>query len=268
MTHYKMIDGTTYAYTIEGEGPPLVLLHGFTGTKETWRSFIDATKGRYRILTIDLPGHGHTVAKQKVTMEQFVKDLYDLTREVQFDRFHLLGYSLGGRTALTYAMHYPHTIRSLVLESASPGLKTEEERKKRIAWDKQLAEMIIEKGLKQFVAYWENIPLFASQKRLDKSMKKAVREERLSHSAIGLAQSLLGMGTGKQKPWWNELDSIQFPLLLLVGSLDEKFIRINEQMAHKIETSTMQIVADAGHTIHIEQKEAFANIVMNYMDKK
>lgn len=270
MVHYTMtINKTTYAYSISGamEGEPLVLLHGFTGTKSTWRDFLSRTKGKYRILTIDLPGHGNTVAKKKVTMNQFIVDLYELTRKIQFDTFHLLGYSLGGRTALSYALQYPTTIRTLILESASPGLKSEAERNKRIAWDKQLAEMIIEKGIKYFVTYWENIPLFSTQKRLDENIKTALRNERLSQSAIGLAQSLLGMGTGRQTSNWDQLLKIRFPLLLIVGQLDEKFVQINQAITKKVKTSTLQKVHDAGHAIHIEQREKFAKIVMDYIDK-
>src|SRR5699024_5283755 len=249
MTNYQTINGTTYAYSLEGEGKPLVLLHGFTGTKETWRQFIEFTKRTYRILTVDLPGHGQTVAKQKVTMEQFTEDLYELTRSVQFHTFHLLGYSLGGRSALSYALHYPETIRSLVLESAAPGLEAEDERQQRIEADKRLAEMIIEKGLKHFVAYWENIPLFASQKQLSEETKLAIRNERLSQSAIGLTQSLLGMGTGAQPSWWAHLVTIQFPVLLIVGLFDEKFVEINKAIATEVTTSTLHIVEGAGHAV-------------------
>src|SRR5690625_3766134 len=126
MTKYKMIGQTTYAYAIEGnqDGEPLVLLHGFTGTKRTWQQFIAQASKTYRIITIDLPGHGRTVAKNRVTMEQFIDNLYELTRSIQLDTFHLLGYSLGGRSALSYAIRYPETIQSLILESASPGLRT------------------------------------------------------------------------------------------------------------------------------------------------
>lgn len=270
MTEYKMIAGTTYAYSFEGEGEdciPLVLLHGFTGTQHTWNDLIMRISHRYRIMTIDLPGHGKTVAKHKVTMDQFVQDLYELTRSVQFDTFHLLGYSLGGRTALSYAMHYPETIRSLILESASPGLQSEEERLKRMAADKKIAEMIIEKGIKSFVAYWENIPIFDTQKRLEQNVKNNIRNERMSQSAIGLAQSLLGMGTGAQTSWWESLSSIPFPLLLIVGALDEKFIDINKSIQNKVATATLHIVENAGHAVHIEQKDAFARIVYEYIDK-
>lgn len=267
MTKFKTIDGTTYAYTIEGAGEPLVLLHGFTGTRATWDDLKRVASSTYRILTIDLPGHGQTVAKQKVTMDEFVNHFYLLTRDLGLDRFHLLGYSLGGRTALSYAMQYPETIRSLILESASPGLKTEKERQERRANDQRLAEMMIEKGLKDFVLYWENLPLFESQKKLDRSIKMAIRKERLSQSAIGLAQSLLGMGTGAQRSWWDQLSSIRFPLHLIVGSLDSKFIALNKAMAEEVSTSKLSIVEGAGHAVHLEQKSQFAKIVMDYIDK-
>lgn len=270
MTKYKTINDTTYAYSVEGprEGSPLLLLHGFTGTKNTWGPFIDELGNTYRIVTIDLPGHGQTVANKRVTMEQFIDDLYVFTRHIQLDSFHLLGYSLGGRSALSYALRYPKTIRSLILESASPGLRTEEERNARIEADKQLAEMIVTRGLQHFVTHWESIPLFNSQKRLDNVVQKAIRHERLSQSAEGLIQSLIGMGTGAQESWWDHLSTISFPTLLLVGALDKKFVDINEQITEKIKTSTLRIVNDAGHAVHIEKIAEFTQIVRNFIDKK
>lgn len=268
MTSYKTIQDVTYAYSIEGEGEPLVLLHGFTGTKETWNTVKKYISGRrFNILTIDLPGHGLTVAKRKVSMEQFAHHLKELTESLGLETFHLLGYSLGGRSALSYTMYYPETIRSLILESASPGLKTKSEREQRILQDKRLATMMTSKGIEHFVSYWENIPLFESQKRLPKEIRHEVRQERLSQLAIGLAQSLLGMGTGVQTPWWDSLPNIEFPVLLVVGSLDEKFKQINEEMVKNLAKGTLCIVNNAGHAVHLEQVEKFVKIVMEYIEK-
>lgn len=270
MTSYKIIGDRTYAYSITGdqEGEPLVLLHGFTGRKETWQSFIERVGHTYRIVTIDLPGHGQTVVENQVTMDQFIDDLHELIRQLQLDTFHLLGYSLGGRSALSYALRYPETIRSLILESASPGLRTEQERNEQTAFDKQLADKIVHEGVQGFVDYWENIPLFASQKRLNNAMKMAVRNERLSQSSEGLAQSLIGMGTGAQGSRWDDLSSITFPLLLIVGALDEKFVNINEQISHQVDTSTLRIVNEAGHAVHVEKITEFTRIVKGFIDKK
>lgn len=262
----KTIDGTTYAYRLEGKGEPLVLLHGFTGSKETW-DMIKPEFSDYRLLTIDLPGHGATVTKRKVSMEQFAHHLKQLTADIGFSRFHLLGYSLGGRSALSYAMYYPETIQSLILESASPGLKTEIERFERMEQDKNLAKMLTSKGLEYFVSYWENIPLFETQRRLPKEVRHQVRKERLSQVAVGLAQSLLGMGTGAQPSWWNSLDKLYFPVLLIVGELDKKFVQINKTMNEHMKNSKLTIVQGTGHAVHLEQVEYFVKIVREHIEQ-
>src|SRR5690606_8573198 len=109
-----------------------------------------------------LPGHGKTITPTPIPMEQCCEDIQSLLSENDITTFHLLGYSMGGRTSLSYAITYPEQIKSLILESASPGLDTEEERKNRMANDEKLAVKIEQEGLTAFVDFWENIPLFES----------------------------------------------------------------------------------------------------------
>ncbi len=267
MTKFSTINETTYAYSVEGEGEPLVLLHGFTGRKETWHPIIKKLNKSYQVITLDLPGHGQTVAKNKVTMEQFVQDFYELMKQLTQEPFHLLGYSLGGRSALTYALHYPKTVRTLTLESASPGLKTESERLKRRRQDRQLVNMMLEQGLNHFVDYWERIPLFSTQRRLHEEIKLRQRNERLSQTAYGLSQSLLGMGTGAQPSWWEHLTKITFPVLLIIGEEDKKFVRINKEMHKRIKTSELTVVEEVGHAVHLEQIDEFLSVVKDFIDK-
>lgn len=265
MTNWIEINGTSYAYSIKGEGETIVLLHGFTGRKETWNEFMTHIGENYQFVTIDLPGHGQTKTNRTVTMNEFVDDLYEFFRLLNIDSFHLLGYSLGGRSALSYAMKYQKSLKSLILESASPGLKTEKERQARIVLDETLVELLKSKGLTHFVSYWENIPLFRTQKSLPESKQEQVRNERLSQTAEGLIQSLRGMGTGAQSSWWENLHTLKIPVLLIVGSLDEKFIRINHEMNRLMKNSLLQIVEDAGHAVHLEQVEKFVKIVKEYI---
>ncbi|MDV2887985.1 2-succinyl-6-hydroxy-2,4-cyclohexadiene-1-carboxylate synthase, partial [Alkalihalophilus pseudofirmus] len=86
--------------------------------------------------------------------------------------------------------------------------------------DAGLAKLIKEKGIEPFVDYWEEIPLFASMKRLPLAQREAVRKQRLNHSPIGLANSLLGMGTGSQPSWWEHLDRLECEVLLITGNED------------------------------------------------
>ena len=141
---------------------------------------------------------------------------------------------MGGRLALSYAMEYPHRVRKLILESSSPGLKTEEERKNRQIQDHKLAQFILDKGIESFVDYWENIPLFSTQKSLPEAKQQEIRKQRLQNSPTGLANSLKGMGSGAQPSWWDRLSEFEVETLLLTGSLDQKFCSIAEQMVREM----------------------------------
>lgn len=258
---YYTIDETTYAYTESGRGDVLVLLHGFTGSSETWKVFVEKWQKDYRIITVDLPGHGQTTGNAMLSMKEVCHHLQLLFNYLTIGKCSLLGYSMGGRTALSFAMWYPKYIEKIILESSSPGLRTEEERQERIAKDCQLAERIHKNGINHFVDFWENIPLFATQKKLSNDVQKQIRKERLQQSAEGLAASLISVGTGEQPSWWNALNSLTKPVSLIVGEADEKFVHINEQMNQKLPQVKFHLIPNAGHTVHVEQPEAFARIV-------
>src|SRR5690625_7823550 len=102
---------------------------------------------------------------------------------------------MGGRSALSFAMMHESMVKTLLLESASPGLKTEKERKLRRDQDSQLAEKLLTSSIEDFVNKWEQIPLFASQKSLPKSVKQKIRRERLLQEQESLRNSLKYMKT-------------------------------------------------------------------------
>ena len=107
--------------------------------------------------------------------------------------------------------------QSLILESSSPGLKTEDERATRRETDHRLAERILQMVLPSFIDFWENIPLFKTQKELSEEQRQVIREERLSQREIGLANSLRGIGTGSQTSYWERLKAVNIPVLLING---------------------------------------------------
>ncbi|MEI3605451.1 2-succinyl-6-hydroxy-2,4-cyclohexadiene-1-carboxylate synthase [Pseudogracilibacillus sp. SE30717A] len=268
MYKFLKINDATYSYTIQGEGETLVLLHGFTGSSMTWEDCVKKWARHFKVITIDLPGHGKTATKSLRTMEAFCEDLKTLLITMNIESAHILGYSMGGRTALTFALLYPEMVRSLILESASPGLKTKEEQEKRMETDALLAEQIMVNGVLDFVYYWENIPLFKSQKQLPAKVREKIRTERLSHRPEGLAESLLFMGTGRQKSNWGQLPDLNKPVLLIVGEVDQKFVSINEKMKNKFPQAKLEIVKKAGHAVHVEQVEKFVKIVREFIKEK
>lgn len=262
---YK-INNRSYAYDIAGEGPPLVLLHGFTGTRQTWEPFISKWKEQHTVIRLDMPGHGQTICPEFPSMNEFCQDLSLLIDDFNYTSVSILGYSLGGRTALQFANLHPDKVDAIILESASPGLTTEEERQQRIKNDHNLAERIETEGLETFVNRWENTPLFGSQKSLPLTVKRNIRNERLSQTAKGLASSLRYMGTGVQDSVWEQLQTIEIPILLLAGSLDVKFVKTNELMNKLLPNSQFKIISDVGHAIHVENPQQFDTVVIDFLN--
>ena len=174
---------------------------------------------------------------------------------------------MGGRLALYLACHYPNRFSHLILESSSPGLATEAERAARRQRDALLADWIEAKGLAQFVARWEALPLWESQKQLSDEVRRRLRQQRLQNNVLGLANSLRGMGTGAQPSLWPLLPTLTLPTLLLAGKLDSKFVAINQKMGALLPNGRLQIIPHAGHTVHLEQSELFRTAVLKALSE-
>ncbi|MEL6272107.1 MAG: 2-succinyl-6-hydroxy-2,4-cyclohexadiene-1-carboxylate synthase, partial [Chloroflexota bacterium] len=249
------------------EGDLLVLLHGFTGSSVNWQQHADAFSRRYRVLTIDLPGHGKTDSPDdpaRYAMEPVAQDVAAIIGE-HGGSANLLGYSMGGRLALYMAIHYADVLRYVILESTSPGLRTSAERADRKQRDDTLADRIERDGITAFVDFWEALPLWKSQKQLSDEVRQALRQQRLRNNPLGLANSLRGMGTGVQPPLWDDLDKLRLPSLLITGELDTKYMAIAEEMQPYIPSVQRTVIQSAGHTTHIEQPEQFQQAVTEFL---
>lgn len=259
-----------YHVKIVGSGEPLLLLHGFTGNVDTWRLLTPMLCNHYQLIMVDIIGHGKTEVPndiERYRIEQMANDLKSIFDKLLISKAHVLGYSMGGRLALTFANLFPQCVLSLLLESSSPGLETEDEQLARRKQDQTLAERIITDGMEHFVDRWENIALFESQKRLPLEQRVSIREQRLSNSPVGLANSLLGMGTGSQPSWWETLENMMVPVLLVTGELDVKFCKIAERMQQRLNNCEWITINDVGHAIHVEDGDKFGKIVIEFLMK-
>jgi 2-succinyl-6-hydroxy-2,4-cyclohexadiene-1-carboxylate synthase len=264
------VNGITYAYGTYGGpgGEPVLLLHGFFGCRSNWETLArELAANRFHAIAVDLPGHGDTSSPpeaDRYRIERVAADLLTLLDKLGFGRIHLLGYSMGGRTALTFASLYSERLLSLVLESSSPGLPTEEERRQRRESDAALADQIEARGLEWFADYWSSLPLFATMRRLDKGILGRIREQRMRQHPSGLANSLRGMGTGSQPSWWDGLPRLNLPVLLIAGEEDEKYAAIAERMRALLPAAEKVIVPGAGHNVHLEKPDVFRDVVISF----
>lgn len=254
-------DGLQLHVRVEGSGDPLLLLHGFTGSVEAWGEEVLAGLAQaHQVVAVDLLGHGQSQASceaERYTVEEMLGDVLQVLDALAVDRARWLGYSMGGRLALAGAVLHPERVSSLVLESASPGLASENERRARRRADEALAEGIRLGGMEEFVDHWMGLPLFASQGKLPDKVLKEARERRLRNRPDALSACLRGMGTGAQPSFWERLAEIEVHTLLLAGEEDHKFSEIARRMADSLARPTLRLVPRAGHTVHLENPFAW-----------
>jgi 2-succinyl-6-hydroxy-2,4-cyclohexadiene-1-carboxylate synthase len=229
----------------------VVLLHGFTQTRQSWRRTVAALGGRYRAVAPDLPGHGSAADRRPASFAAcaaYVRALAD-------GPITLVGYSMGGRIALHTALVFPAVAIRLVLVGASPGIADTEERAARRRADDELADRIEAIGVEAFVREWSAQDLFAGQ---DERVAAAANADRLLNRADGLAAALRGLGTGVMEPLWDRLGSLSIPVTLVVGERDEKFRGIASRMAEAVPDARVVVAAGAGHAVHLERPDEVA----------
>ena len=262
------VEGLGLHAEVTGTGPPLVLLHGFTGSADTWSGLTAALAADYTVIAPDLVGHGRSDAPAEVEryrMPRAAADLVALVRQLGHEGAAWLGYSLGGRTALQVVADHPGAVDALILEGASPGIADAEERAARVGSDEAMAERIERDGVEAFVDTWEQVPLFASQLALPAETRAAIRATRTANTATGLANSLRGMGAGAQEPIEDRLAAIACPTLLIAGELDTKYVGIARDMARTMPDATMHAIEGAGHAAHLERPEAFQRPLLEFL---
>jgi 2-succinyl-6-hydroxy-2,4-cyclohexadiene-1-carboxylate synthase len=266
-SHVATPDGALHVVS-EGRGPDVFILHGFTGSTQSMLGIARSLQGEFRVHRIDLLGFGQSDAPREFaayTMERCTQQLVCVQGALNLPRAHLLGYSMGGRVALSYAVSKPSCVASLILVGATAGLADAAARAERVASDAALAQRILDEGLEAFVDDWMALPLFASQKRLGETALARARAERLCNRPHALAASLRGMGTGAMPPLHRALPGLDLPVLLVVGDEDEKFRCLAEQMATALPRARLELVARSGHAVHLEQPEAFGRVVRRFL---
>ena len=267
--HVTLPDGVRLHALRAGRGPALLLLHGFTGSAATWAPFLAPLAGRHDVVAVDLLGHGASDRPPdpaRHAAARVADDLAALLDALGVARAAVLGYSMGGRLALHFALAHPDRVSALVLESASAGIADDDERRERADADARLADDLERDGTAAFVARWERLPLWASQASLPAATRERLRAQRLANDAAALAASLRGAGAGITPPAHGRLASLRTPTLLVAGALDAKYARLARELSAAIPDARAVVVPEAGHAVHLERPAELEREVLAFLD--
>jgi 2-succinyl-6-hydroxy-2,4-cyclohexadiene-1-carboxylate synthase len=226
------------------ERPWLVFLHGFSGDSREWQpvgeQFADAPR-----LYIDLPGHGGSASCQVTNFADVCAALQTTLLSYNILNYWLIGYSLGGRIAMTFACQTnPAGLLGVVVEGGHPGLRSEAERKQRWQSDRAWAQRFASEPLTEVFTAWYQQPVFAELSTQQRQALVALRQE---NDGAALANMLLATSLAVQDDLRSALRTPAFPFWYLCGERDSKFRAIADELS-----TPCHMIRDAGHNAHRE----------------
>ncbi|MEK6720678.1 MAG: alpha/beta fold hydrolase [Chloroflexota bacterium] len=260
----------SYEATVSGSGPPVVFLHGFSGSATDWAPFTAAISASRTAVAIDLLGHGSSsrpADPARYALERQSVDLAAAVEQLGLGHVGVVGYSYGARIALQFAIDHPEQVTGLALESPSAGIADPAERQRRRASDEALADDLERDGIDAFARRWGDRPVFASERRLPDAVRRDLEDRRRANDAAALAAALRGAGQGAMTPLHADLARIAVPAAILAGSLDETGLTRARIVTSGIPGATLEVLDGVGHAPHREAPGSFAAWLATALDR-
>jgi 3-oxoadipate enol-lactonase len=247
------------AFSVEGSGPPLVLIHGIGSSRQTWDGVIKHLRPHFRCVSYDLRGHGVSPRPAPpYTLDDLVEDLEALRGELNLERMHLAGQSLGGMIGPAYARRYPDRVITLGLYSTA-AFRTEEDSAKVRGVVAAMREKGVAPVLPMLTERWFT-PEFAAQN----PDLIARRMQQVIDTGADVFLSVFDIyAETEMSPWLHE---ITHPSLVLTGEFDGGCNpRLNRQIAAAMPNAELVILEGLRHSILMEAPEKVALPVLDFL---
>jgi pimeloyl-ACP methyl ester carboxylesterase len=241
--------GVQIYYQQQGDGPPILLSHGYGSTSHMWEGQMGAFSDRYKVISWDMRGHGQTDSPEdqdQYSEAATVDDMVTVLDTVGEASAIIGGLSLGGYMSLAFYLKHPERTKALMLFDTGPGYRNP---KARDGWNDTA-----EKRAQAFETRGLEAAGTGSEVRTS-----------LHRSADGLARAARGMLAQFDSRVMESLTEIKVPALVLVGANDQPFIGATDYMTAKIPGCVRATIPDAGHAANIDQPEAFNEAVESFL---
>ncbi len=244
--NYKNIN---IAYSDTGKGTAIVLLHGFLESAVMWDFFVAEYSKKYRVITIDLLGHGQTGCLGYVhTMEDMADAVHAVLHELRIRKAIFMGHSMGGYVGLAFAELYPDMIKGIVLQNSTSRADSDERKKNR-----DRAIKAVKQNYTAFVRM--SIANLFSEENRDRLADdiEALREQAVKTPLQGIVAALEGMKVRNDREVI--LHFSPYPIMLVLGKHDQSLIY--SEHADQVENTDVKLVSyPYGHMSHIENRDA------------
>ena len=246
-------------HSVEGEGPPLFLVHGIGAARDTWRFLMPKLAEHFTVVSYDLRGHGTSpLPNGPFGLEELVADLERVRSTVGIERMHIAGHSLGGMIGPAYARAYPERTLSLGLLSTA-AFRTEDDSHKVWAVVKAMEEKGVPNVLNTLVDRWYTDSFIESHPDIIERRLKQVID---TDPEVFLNVFRIYAGT-EMAPWLHEVTA---PTLVLTGENDGGCNpRLNQQIHAALPGSKLVILPEYKHSILLEAGETVAEHMISFL---
>jgi pimeloyl-ACP methyl ester carboxylesterase len=263
MKKYIHFRGKKIFYSESGMGQVIILVHGYLETSEVWDGFAAKLSDKFRVIAIDLPGHGNSDIYAEVhTMEFLATVLEGLMSTLGIDRSFIIGHSLGGYAALAFTELYPDRLNGYCLFHSHPFADMPETVQKRER------EILIVKAGKKFLMYPDNIKRMFADNNLLKFSNALERSKRIASGiqAEGIIAVLKGMIERPSRLMVMEAGKV--PCLWILGTMDSyiPYVSITERVKLPANAELL-LLNNSGHLGFIEEEDKAAEAITNFIRK-
>ena len=245
-------DGVEIYYETHGEGPVILLSHGYSATSQMWKGQIEALSAKNKLVLWDMRGHGQSDYPNDpaaYSEEATVGDMLALLDRMGAQTAIVGGLSLGGYMSLAFHASHPDRVRALLIIDTGPGYKNDAARE---GWNQNALKT---------AARYEKEGLAALG---GASAERATAQHR---DASGLARTGRGMLTQSNARVIESLPHIKVPSIVVVGAKDTPFLAASDYMTAKIPGAEKVVIPDAGHAANIDQPAAFNAAITSFIAK-
>lgn len=242
-------DGVKIHYQVHGDGPVILLTHGFSATSAMWEGQVAALSRRFKLVTWDMRGHGESDYPEDPSAyseEATVADMAALLDAVGARSAVIGGLSLGGYMSLAFHRAHPARTRALLIIDTGPGYRNPAARE---GWNENALRRADE----------------LERHGLPAEVGAEVRIAR-HRDASGLARAARGMLTQRDSRVIDSLPQIAVPTVVIAGAEDTPFLAATDYMASRIPGARKVVIPNAGHAANIDQPEAFNAALLDFLE--
>lgn len=250
-----------HVYGDVGNGPVLVLVHGFPHDRRLWRAQVDGLRSSARVITPDLPGFGERdEVAGTMTMDAYAADLKSLIDGLGIERVVIGGLSMGGYIALAFLARFQDAVSGLILCNTRASADSAEARIGR----ENMVKQVMEEGVEPVVDGMVPRMLAPATRSKNPELSASVRRMMGEQRAPGIIAALRGMAVRPDRT--SMLPGIQVPTLIITGSADTLILPAeSEAMARAIPSSSITVIPGVAHLSNVEAPQAFNTAVRTFL---